>query len=107
MDCEVGKEVSDVATYWVAGEVCSIWLYEEYDVVGLALDDKPLARDVPPLGRRTPSDELGIGNPYPARCMPGGVGSGGAPDVPGSIVYARECGELGNGFCCALMVPND
>lgn len=76
-------------------------------MLGLALDDNPLILVVPPLARRTPSGGAGTGNPYVPRLIAGGVGSGGAPDIPGSIVYARDCGELGKGVCNALMVAED
>ena len=67
--------------------------------MGLALPEVArVPRVTPELARRAASEGgVGAENPYPDRTAAGGVGSGGAPDVPGSVVYVRGRGDPGQG----------
>lgn len=78
-------------------------------MLGLALGEGALvARVAPELALRASSDDcVGPGKPYVDLVAAGGVGRSGAPEVPGSMAYARFLGEAANGFCCALMLAVD
>lgn len=77
-------------------------------MLGLALDESPLARVPPMLALRAASvGGVGAENPYPGLPAAGGVGRGGAPNIPGSTVYGLPRGEVGKGVVWALIVPAD
>lgn len=88
------RVVSPMDSYREAGEACPVC--DEYEVVGLALEEGCRGRTTDPVAIRPASGcDPGAAKPCTDLAVVVGAGRGGAFEVPGSMIYARPRGEDG------------